>query len=212
MELFFGLLTACQPLADIAHDPSAVPLDIVREAARQALERTEQSDEPPQPPPPTPPAPPPPAPPPPPPPPKAEACAQGAAASSSSSTAPEPKALPSAPLQRSSDQPSPGNPFLVLKSKAPPLVPPDAQQSWAIRPGKRGRSSDLSAEEVATLREEQQLAEDCGMTWAERGPAEGQVANWRGQAWRAGSQRYANRGGKNREYYRDLARRGLLKK
>ena len=211
MELFFGLLAAYQPLADIAHDPSAVPLDIVREAARQALERTGQSDAP-QPPPPTPPAPPPPAPPPPPPPPQAEAAAQGAAASSGSSTAPEPKALPSAPLRRSSDQPPLPNPFLVLKSKAPPVVPPDAVQPWAIRPGKRGRSSDLSAEEVATLRQEQQLAEDCGMTWAERGPAEGQVANWRGQAWREGSQRYANRGGKNREYYRDLARRGLLKK
>ena len=188
MELFFGLLTACQP--DIAHDPSAVPLDVVREAARQALERTGQSEDPPPPPPPTPPAPPPLAPPPPPQPPQAEAAAQGAAASSGSSTAPE----------------------SALKSKAPPGVPPDAVQPWAIRPGKRGRSSDLSAEEVATLREEQQLAEDCGMTWAERGPAEGQVENWRGQAWRAGSGRYANRGGKNREYYRDLARRGLLKK
>ena len=210
MELFFGLLTACQP--DIAHDPSAVPLDVVREAARQALERTGQSEDPPPPPPPTPPAPPPLAPPPPPQPPQAEAAAQGAAASSGSSTAPEPKALPSAPLHFSSDQPSLCNPFLLLKSKAPPVVPPDAVQPWAIRPGKRGRSSDLSAEEVATLREEQQLAEDCGMTWAERGPAEGQVENWRGQAWRAGSQRYANRGGKNREYYRDLARRGLLKK
>ena len=77
MELFFGLLTACQPLADIAHDPSAAPLDVVREAARQALERTEQSAAPAA-------AQPPPPPPLPPPPPQAEAAAQGAAASSGS--------------------------------------------------------------------------------------------------------------------------------
>ena len=174
MQVFFGLLSASYP--DIANDPSAVPLDFVREAARQALERTGQWT-------PTP-------------------------------ETPAPPAQPAAP------PPTPPPAQLVLDThkamglsgKAAPSNPPDAVQTWAVRPGKRGRSTDLTPEELAALRHEQEVAERCGMTWAERGPAEGQVSTWRGQAWREGSGRYANRGGKHREYYRDLARRGLLKK
>ena len=88
---------------------------------------------------------------------------------------------------------------------------------WASgRPG-IGRRHDLPEEEVEALRTEQGLAAACNMTWQERGPAvfddrPGQT--WRGQRLRVGSQgglqRYANSGGKNREYYRMLARTGRL--
>ena len=88
---------------------------------------------------------------------------------------------------------------------------------WEIATGSRGRSSNLSTEERQTRRDEQRMAELCGVPWQERGPAgrDGERPQfWRGQARRAGrdggGQRYANRGGKNKEYYKALARSGTL--
>ena len=230
MQLFFGLLSA--PYPDIANDPSAVPLDIVREAARQALERTGQWTPPPgaariagrqgaarnSPATPTgrgPPAPPAPAPAQPPAPPAPAPAQQPAPPPAQSPAPPAP-----APAQSPAPPATPPPAKLVLDThkqmgllfKSAPSVPPGTVHPWAARPGKRGRSTDLTQEELGALRHEQQVAERCGMTWAERGPAEGQVSTWRGQAWRANKGRYANRGGINREYYKDLARRGLLKK
>jgi len=92
---------------------------------------------------------------------------------------------------------------------------------WAVRPTSKGRSHDLTDEERARLRSEKAASSAARVPWQERGPAQvydqaGQPAtqNWRGQGWRTGSQggkqRYANRGGQYKDYYRDLNRRGLL--
>ena len=54
------------------------------------------------------------------------------------------------------------------------------------------------------LRDEQALAASHGVPWKERGPpgpAEGGPEVWRNQRYRAGSNRYANRGGKQRAYF-----------
>ena len=94
---------------------------------------------------------------------------------------------------------------------------------WAVRKHAKGRSDDLSPEELSTLRAEAAQASADGIPWAERGPAQQQgsrssnpsVPNWRGQAWRPGAfggkQRFSNRGGKNKEYFARLNKAGLLK-
>ena len=83
-----------------------------------------------------------------------------------------------------------------------------------MAPNTRGRSYGLSGEEVAALRREQAVAEMAGMSWYDRGPAagpdEGGPSHWRGQVYRPGSGRHANRGGQWREHYSELARQGLL--
>ena len=90
---------------------------------------------------------------------------------------------------------------------------------WAVRPEAKGRSTDLSPEELDRLRSEK--AASAGIRWQDRGPAQSYDKtgkpthdNWRGQAWREGSQggkqRYAKRGGKYAEYYKDLNKRGML--
>ncbi len=78
-------------------------------------------------------------------------------------------------------------------------------------------SHDLSAEELAILKEEQALSALCGMEWQERGPLpqhDGPPGHWRGQAYRAGwnggKPRYGNRGGRNKELYKELARQGRV--
>lgn len=96
----------------------------------------------------------------------------------------------------------------------------EAQGNWCIRPTKRGRSSDLSAEELGALRAEEHLAHAGGVPWDERGPAVdlSPPTHWRGQALRTGVNggkvRYANRGGRFREWYAELyanARKGKNK-
>ncbi len=69
------------------------------------------------------------------------------------------------------------------------------------------------------MRHEQALAEYGKLKWQRRGPvspAEGGPRNWRGQSWREGSgggtPRWGNRGGRNKEYYAQLAREGKLGK
>jgi hypothetical protein len=91
----------------------------------------------------------------------------------------------------------------------------DRLGKWIVRPNKRGRSDDLTDRELEGLRHEQRAAEMAGMSWKERGPA-GAVRPdcWRGQALRKGKDggevRYANRGGKHKEYYQALAKAGKL--
>ena len=88
---------------------------------------------------------------------------------------------------------------------------------WAVAPSTRGRSSNLTADELEALRQEQRVAELCGMKWEERGPdGPDRPKHWRGQALRkgvdGGKVRYANRGGKNKELYQKLAREGKFAK
>ena len=84
---------------------------------------------------------------------------------------------------------------------------------WEVASATRGRSRGLSEEERQTLKEEERVAQRCGVPWQDRGPA-GEAPYWRGQGWRCGrdggKERYANRGGKHREYYAELARSGRL--
>ena len=87
---------------------------------------------------------------------------------------------------------------------------------WSVRPNKRGRSSNLSEEELAGLRHEEALAQQANLSWAERGPdGPGRPEHWRGQKLRqgkeGGSVRHSNRGGTKREMYAELARKGKLK-
>ena len=51
------------------------------------------------------------------------------------------------------------------------------------------------------MRAESAAARECNVKWRDRGPigATGEV--WRGQEWRAGSGRWANRGGKAKEWH-----------
>ena len=52
------------------------------------------------------------------------------------------------------------------------------------------------------LRAEAEVAHDLGIKWKDRGPPGGKKGDtWRGQEFREASQRYANCGGKCREWY-----------
>ena len=87
---------------------------------------------------------------------------------------------------------------------------------WTVRPNTRGRSSNLTEEEMARLRHERASAELADMSWEERGPdGPGRPEHWRGQKLRHGKEggkvRYSNRGGEHREKYAELARQGKLK-
>ena len=69
------------------------------------------------------------------------------------------------------------------------------------------RANGYSPEEVADLRVESEMAKQYGIPWQHRGPAgphEGGPGTWRGQTFRAGSQKWATRGGAGakREHFR----------
>ena len=92
---------------------------------------------------------------------------------------------------------------------------PEEPSPWAVRPMSIGRSSDLTPDELQTLRTEERLARAGNVPWQERGPDPGWgIAAWRGQPVRLGRNggqvRYAKRGGRNKEVYRELARQGRL--
>ena len=54
-----------------------------------------------------------------------------------------------------------------------------------------------------SLKEEKAMAEDLGLRWQERGPkAEGRPDRWRGQRYRPGTGKWANRGGQNRDFFK----------
>ena len=79
----------------------------------------------------------------------------------------------------------------------------------------RGRSEKITREQLRELRAEQFDAEENAVPWAERGPrGEDAPEFWRGQTLRpglfGGKMRYANRGGRHREYYAELAKQGRL--
>jgi len=88
---------------------------------------------------------------------------------------------------------------------------------WIVRPKKKGRSTQLTEDELAALRAESELAKSSGMRWQERGPiSDKSVQYWRGQKRREGSEggrvRFGTRGGRWQDYYKKLARSGKLQK
>ena len=98
--------------------------------------------------------------------------------------------------------PSPERPKLTatefFNSTLGPSTPrPDCQ------PFKRAK---IDACELADLRAEGKAAKDLNIPWQQRGPPgppkDIPHATWRGQRWREGSQRWANNGGTNRDWYK----------
>jgi len=79
-----------------------------------------------------------------------------------------------------------------------------------VKPGHWGRSHDLGWHERRRLKHEEACATLYQMPWQNRGPAPKAGAErpgfWRGQAFRAGTNRWANRGGRNKDYYAWLAK------
>ena len=83
----------------------------------------------------------------------------------------------------------------------------------AVRPGTRGRSTDLDEDERQRLQLEALASRAEKKPWQDRGPLQEESAPgfWRGQALRQGTQggkrRYGNRGGSSKEYFAEKARR-----
>ena len=78
----------------------------------------------------------------------------------------------------------------------------------AETPNKRRRVG-LSGMQLVELRAEQAVANAMGLGWKERGPPgpeQGGPEEWRGQRYRASTGRWANRGGKWRDWYGGLYR------
>ena len=65
----------------------------------------------------------------------------------------------------------------------------------------RAASSDYFEEDEAYKAVETELAIKHNVKWRERGPKDSDLTSWRGNRWRETSKRFANRGGKNREYF-----------
>ena len=84
---------------------------------------------------------------------------------------------------------------------------------FLFRPGRSSGSRRGPKPDAAVLEyysHERQLAQQHGLKWRERGPrnADGtsDASSFRGQRWREGSQRFANRGGKRKVYFEELHR------
>jgi len=64
------------------------------------------------------------------------------------------------------------------------------------------QSNKYTPEQIIELRAEAEVAHDLGVKWQDRGPPGGKKGDtWRGQEFRESTQRYANRGGKCKEWY-----------
>jgi hypothetical protein len=83
----------------------------------------------------------------------------------------------------------------------------------------RGRRENVSEDELRALAAEAAVAKAYNLPWGNRGPPAPEAGDpdrhWRGQAHRSGTQggavRWANRGGRNREYFSNLALQGRLR-
>ena len=54
-----------------------------------------------------------------------------------------------------------------------------------------------------SLKEESDMAKELGLRWQQRGPkAEGRPDRWRGQRYRTGTGKWANRGGQNKDFFK----------
>ena len=87
---------------------------------------------------------------------------------------------------------------------------------WTGGTQSTSKRQNLSEEELEILRTEQGISAHCKVPWKSRGPPaqDDPDPTWRGQALRSGKQggqiRYANSGGKRRDYYAMLGRTGRL--
>jgi hypothetical protein len=133
-----------------------------------------------------------------------EPAASSTAASSGSAPAAAPKPS-SAPAALSTAASSGSAPAAAANCYADPQP---------VRPTATGRQTDLTRQELTTLRTEQVDAVAFDVAWKDRGPSDETAENWRGQRFRpghyGGTKRYAKRGGKNQAYYGGLAAQGML--
>ena len=86
---------------------------------------------------------------------------------------------------------------------------------FVVRPDHAGRSSGLTDDELVRLRSEEAMASMANIPWQSRGPVDDpDVQYWRGQRWRrgeqGGQQRFGNRGGRHKEFYAAMAKKGYL--
>ncbi len=96
---------------------------------------------------------------------------------------------------------SPGS-FVGAKSKAAPKPPAHRERSRSKQPWEDLQSNKYTPEQVIELRAEADAAHELGVRWQDRGPPGGKKGDtWRGQEFRESSQRYANRGGKCKDWY-----------
>ena len=115
------------------------------------------------------------------------------------------------PYDKDTEPPSPVDMLSVAASTS------SDRPAWAIASSTCGRSRNLNMEELQILRDEEQKARTGQVPWQERGPREVdgcRPAHWRGQVLQEGRDggvpRYANRGGRWREYYAEPFRSGTL--
>ena len=96
--------------------------------------------------------------------------------------------------------PTPRSRSPARRAPAPP-APPRPLLSDA-RLARAGLRRMRQPEEFHDLRGEQAAAQEMGLEWRDRGPPPEMAQEWRGQKWREGSHRWANNGGRNREWYK----------
>ena len=71
-----------------------------------------------------------------------------------------------------------------------------------MQPWEDLQSDKYTPEQMIELRAEAEAAHEAGVRWQDRGPPGGKKGDtWRGQEFREFSQRYANRGGKCKDWY-----------
>lgn len=107
------------------------------------------------------------------------------------------------------EEPAPEDAFQVLRGAMDELRDrprAHADPYPAVEDAEAGHSRHYSEASIRAFRAERIAAESAGMHGWEGmrgplGPQEGGPQTWRGQQYRPGSQRWANRGGRNREYF-----------
>jgi len=113
-------------------------------------------------------------------------------AGSSNSSAPR---APTTPPWRKPSAPAPPPTSAVPSPTTPPLPPPVK------------RKREVTQDELLMLAAERDVATSNAIPWQQRGPPgpeEGGPSTWRGQQWREGSGRWANRGGANKNFYTEF--------
>jgi hypothetical protein len=98
---------------------------------------------------------------------------------------------------------SSGSPLSLVgaKSKAAPKPTAPRERSRSKQPWEDLQSNKYTPEQIIELRAEAEVAHDLGIKWQDRGPPGGKKGDtWRGQEFRESTQRYANRGGKCKEW------------
>jgi hypothetical protein len=128
-----------------------------------------------------------------------EAAAEEAAAEEAAAEEAPPDAAEEAPPDWSEEAPPD-----AAEEAAAEEAPSAAAAEEALPPKKYRRAPPTDAERLEAAAE-RTVAEAFGLSWQERGPPGpscGGPQTWRGQQFREGSGKWANRGGRNQEYYR----------